>query len=273
MKDDLDVARIHSWLKVVGRNLAIDVLRGRPTHTLLSRAYHQEPDALRKTDDVDDAAEARWLAARLSGLPPRQRAVMERRADGMSAGETARSMRLPYKTVESLTSRARTELRGALASTLALVVAAALPCRRILRPWPQTAVTAAAATTVVLLAAGPPTVAPHERPAPGTAAHAAVVHDAETPPTVGQQQAPAAPLAQSLLAGPPPVAQDGVPAPAPVQVVRPLSAAGVGYTGVQQTRSPGEQTMVESLLQCLRDGIDISPTHLGCRDGSSASDR
>ena len=58
-----------------------------------------------------DGAEARWLAGEVRRLPHRERDVLACRASGLDPGQTARSLRLSGKAVESAFTRARQRLR------------------------------------------------------------------------------------------------------------------------------------------------------------------
>lgn len=125
-KADLDVDRVHHWLKVVSNNLATDLLRGRRGSAWFSRLQHFEPESESPCDRIDDMAEAVWVAGVVAQLPPRQRLVLQHRASGRSPGEIAQIMNCTDRMVDSLTSRARRTVRTALTATLALALASTL---------------------------------------------------------------------------------------------------------------------------------------------------
>ena len=131
---ELDLDRLHSWATVVVRHLAVDVLRQRPSRTVLGRLHCQEPVAAVPSGRVDDAAEARWVATVVRRLPIRQRLVLEQRAAGHPPRDIARRLGTSDIAVESLTSRGRSTVRRALTATLGAVAAGAAMARHGVAP-------------------------------------------------------------------------------------------------------------------------------------------
>lgn len=263
-KVDLDPERVHSWLKVVARNLAIDILRERRGAAWLTRLAHCEPEPTSPCDRVDDVLEAAWVAQVVAELPMRQRLVLEHRASGHSPGEIAKLMNCTYRTVESLTSRARTTVRKALTATLA-VLAASVGCLR--RSGPAAAVPAVA--LVSALAVGlPPLVGPLK---------------GDLPPTEGRVSEG---WTQVRTAGAVPLAHDSAPTSRrPERVAGPgaslpkqqrdsaehqrtgaLDSGIVSYSGMSHTRTEGDRTLTQSVIDCLERGVEVTAAHIGCRE-------
>lgn len=140
--EGLDVERIGQFLTTVTVRLTADVHRGRTRRDRLARrlttyvADEQGPE-----DPICDRAESAWLSRVLDGLTPRQRAIVDARAEGLSCRAVADRLLVPYTTVESSLARVRRSLRGALESTLGL--AALRPLARLRGPAGAAAATAA----------------------------------------------------------------------------------------------------------------------------------
>lgn len=267
-KTDLDLGRVRSWLKVVGANLASDTLRARPKTAFLIKLHNHARRGDDCIADVDELHEATWVADQIRALPPRQRTVLEQRAAGRTPQRIADSLGVPYKTVESLTSRARSHIRAVHASTLAVVACAVGAARKGVRGMAPT--TAAALSAAVLLADSgtPATPITPARPGPATAAQIEPVPVADASGSLAMAPAARSEGAEPLTAPPPALhgSRPAVPAPR-TQVLPPRHVAGISHTGVEQERSAGDQSLVESAVACAEQGIELSASHVGCKAG------
>src|SRR4051812_12159339 len=130
---ELDLGRVGPLLSTVVANVAADThrwqtrsarLRAKVTWTEVAAAPHD--------DEVCDEAEARWLRSQLHALTPRERAVLELRADGHSVAQTAAELGITYKAVESAYTRGRNVLKAAWRLTLGVL--ALVATRHVRRP-------------------------------------------------------------------------------------------------------------------------------------------
>jgi RNA polymerase sigma factor (sigma-70 family) len=255
-KEDLDLSTAHAWLRVVVRRLAIDVHRSRLSPPLMSRVFHADPPAEEPQTRVADRAEASWLAGHVAALPPRQRTVLEMRADGRSAAQIAADLDCSYKTVESLTSRARGQLRQVLAASLSALVAATCTLRRIARTGG--AVVATAVVAAAMLLTQHQSVSTH-----GLARPSPVVSDREV--SAGLVRLAVAPGV-------------GLRSPTPRSVHAPvgrtasrdavLDGTTAGPVRIGQTtleRQNDDESLTDSAVGCLRHGVDVNAEHVGCR--------
>jgi RNA polymerase sigma factor (sigma-70 family) len=119
---DLDEERLGQFLTSVTMRLCADVHRGRLRGDKLNRRmtsfFQHDPGP---EDSICDRAESQWLSGRLAELSPKQRAIVEARAEGLSCSAVAERVKVPYTTVESALARVRRSLRLALESTLGVV--------------------------------------------------------------------------------------------------------------------------------------------------------
>ena len=151
----LDPGRVGPLLSTLVLRVAVDharkrsrELRGRHRLVTVASQSQQAPD-----EAVADHDEAVWLAAQLTRLPERERQVFARRAAGLSVGETATTLELTYKSVESAFTRARGRLRlWATGTALAL---GALLRRQRSRPALAAALVASVASVACLVGPSP----------------------------------------------------------------------------------------------------------------------
>ncbi|MGP3947874.1 RNA polymerase sigma factor [Streptomyces sp. 7N604] len=122
-RTNVDVDRLGPWLTTVTMRLCIDrfrqVTREAEVHT---RSALATPGDVTIEEAVCDRAEAKWLADRSTGLPARQRKVLELRAQGLDLARIAQRTGLSYEAVRSLLARARRTLQATLTGTLAVAV-------------------------------------------------------------------------------------------------------------------------------------------------------
>lgn len=258
--DNLDETRIWSWLVSVTLRLCVDQHRRRPSADFLARLHAREAAASRVDDEVCDRAEASWLRREAGRLPDRQLAVLEMRADGLTAGQIASRLGVSYKTVESLTSRARAAMRAMLAAAsaalLAWLRAAYATSRRSATPAGATALSlalaVASAAILVVIA-----------PTPGRPA-------ATTPETQRKDVAalpePGQPVAANALA---PSRASFRPRPRPTTTLFPGAGAGPVAVGPVETykNEDDNRTFLEQVEDCLLHGeLEISLERVGCQE-------
>lgn len=255
LKDDLDLDCPGGWLRRVAFHLAMDTHRERTG----SRDVHRLAGTLDLVHDpsveVDDQDEAAWVGRLVRELPERQQAVLRHRAEGLSVGETARAMGTSYKTVESLTSRARTSVRRALAGTLSGVSVLWGWCRRACR-MPAEMSGAVAMVGLTVVAWPSPAVAPRAEPAVvavRSAPAVLVVPDRRAAPS----PTPAAERARTRLAPAPGAARS-------VDLVGRGSLGPVEHGDARLTRSREDEPLLTSLQSCLDAGAVVTADRLGC---------
>jgi RNA polymerase sigma factor (sigma-70 family) len=253
------------WLRRVVMNLCVD------SHRAHERSRRLALRAAGHTDLVDPGHEehvvTRLAADRISAewarLPERQRQVLAMRSDGVAVTDIALQLGLPYKTVESLLSRARSGLRG-VAQSLAGLVAILTAARR---RGPRVAwVGAAPAVAAAFMLAAPVLGGP----ADGAWTTAPVMSSNGKPTQLAARQvhAPATtpatrPARRTAVARRPaqqPSAQPIVPR---LQASHGPVHAGVG--GLERRRT--DQSVQQSVRQCLSHRPDITGEHVGCADG------
>jgi RNA polymerase sigma factor (sigma-70 family) len=119
----VDDDRLGAWLTLVTMRLCVDRFRQVSRETEAhARSVLAAPVQATVEEAVCDRAEAKWLAARSTDLPPHQEEVLSLRAQGLDLGQIAQRTGLSYQAVRSLLARARRALRATLATTLAIAV-------------------------------------------------------------------------------------------------------------------------------------------------------
>lgn len=269
--EGLDDTRVLQFLAATTARLCVDKhrrsARDERASVRLRSWYADEPSP---EEHVCDRAEAAWVATQADLLPESQRRALTSKAAGLACADVAATLGVSYKSVESLLSRARLQLRAAVASTLAAVVAAT---RRAPTAGQGIAGVSLAslATASILLATRPPAQARVEPSAspPGAAVALATRSPREALPAAPPAVAPAArvrpsadptPAATRLPTAPPPVLSLPTPTwseppqpacerqPAPhVDPCLPLAEDPIaGY-------QPGE-----NLKECMKYGVNTS---------------
>jgi RNA polymerase sigma factor (sigma-70 family) len=266
---DVDVRRVGPLLSTVVANLAAD------THRARARAVRAEP-RLRAAnlplpspeEEVCDVLEARWLWGRRDELPEQDRAVLEQRVLGRTAGEAAQALGVTYKAAESAYTRARARMRAIWRAAAALLgILWGRPVRESAPVVVPVAASAAAAVlTVLALVVVPAEDGQAATPgANGAVAPSALVGEASRavslsgrPPAT--QPRPAATVApKTVPVTPVPASEAG-----PVRVVPRTAAGPVGAPGVRFEEEREDQSVVESVFQCLGGGLIVSPTRVDC---------
>jgi RNA polymerase sigma factor (sigma-70 family) len=259
---NLDLDRIGPLLSTVVANVAIDThrrqdrwarLENKLTTSQITAQPHDEP--------VCDAAEARWLQEQLASLAPRERAVVELRAEGRSVAETASLLGISYKAVESAFTRGRTALKALWRTTLVGVGALVLRAWRVPNKAVGTTVLAAAVSLVIAVVHLAPSVPFGSHPAgPGSTGVTAASYRSAEPKLVG---GPVRPGGAPAIRGP-----RRPPASTQVRTIAALQAPKAGKfkpAVVTVTKEHDRESFSETLQRCLRNGVTVSPTDIECR--------
>lgn len=270
----LDEQRVAGLLTTVLLRLCVDqhraTVRLRAAAPRLATPDHTTGGA---DDTVCDNAEAAWLRSCVQDLPDRERQVIQRRAVGLTARQTAADLGVTYKAAEGALTRARTRLQATWRLTLSLLGIALAPR---LRGRGQTAVLLA--TPVALLLALTPFAqqpADTRRQPPSTAAL--------TGTPAGPADLPdeaAAPPAQSSRPEPPPVAVPDAAPPPPSARATPASTAPtppittgpigdkavVGTDGVSITDQRTDESLTDTVQRCLDRGVILTLEESRCAD-------
>jgi RNA polymerase sigma-70 factor (ECF subfamily) len=271
----LDPAYAGQFLSTVTVRLCADVQRERARQLRVGVR-----DALRTVEPGDphdtllDTAEARWLYGECLKLPPRESAVMLARASGMSVKETASTLGVGTKSAEAALTKARHRMRR-VAQSAGVTVLGVL--RRA--KWTVTPGAAAVAVTAVTVGGVVSGVAmldrQERRPAPVAAAPAVAAREAAAPAFVRVPKADPAGIAEAVVrkvrAAVPP---DAVKPPKPPKPgttyaeTPPVGDPEVAGTkeGATVTETHEDETIVESLSDCLTRGPSIDPSHFLCDD-------
>lgn len=261
---DVDPARAAAWLTAVTIRLCIDHGRERaraPKRWLYSVQTYSRTHEFEA--DVIDTLSAAAIAPLLDDMPPQQRRALQLRADGESVAAIATAMSLSDKAVESLLGRARAAAKTIVAG---LGSGAAMAAGLVRRPSPTPApatvstVMAFALTTIVAAHLGGP-------PADGAPSAS---HHSGSITTANEPSPPLRGLAVNVQAAvevSPPVVSLGSSRPSST-VVRPGREVTVGVVRMHDSgsgRVDSDETPVESLRACIEQGIEISPSYIGCR--------
>jgi RNA polymerase sigma-70 factor (ECF subfamily) len=253
----VELDRAGAWLNRVVRNRCADLARER-SYSDKRVVYEQGRARVQPlTEDVVcDHAEAAYLAGMLTTLPSRQSEALLYASDGLSNAQIAVAMSTTVKAIESLLVKARRTLRMAAA---AAVAGLAFLVRRPTR-------TASSAASVVALSVGLSVcIGQHPDAAKPQTAH---LGDA----TVRADVVAATPARTRV-----PVTTPGGRAAqthrraTPVQVrAHPRQRvvdvkAGPTHTKVAFDQYGSLTNPVPDTMACLRGGVVVSPSYIGCR--------
>lgn len=257
LDDRIDIERLWPWLVTTTQRICVDLHRGRPREKVLAHYFAiSDHPAVDPAETVCDRAEAAWLAGTAQNLPPRQKAVLAMRADGMSTPNVAQHLGLSYKAVESLTSRARTALRIAFQATLGGLGVWKL--RRGSRGLLATTATASFLAAGVILAAVGELAGPVTSLTPVPAVKPVRTHRLEFRSTT---------VGDSLLPSPTRPPTGPKPTEAPLQVTEQIWLGPAGVSSVQVERKDTDESLAESVQRCLEHGVVVSTQQIGCADG------
>lgn len=250
--DALDEARLSAFLTTVTVRLCVDQHRVRTRELRAGTAVlHSERDDAGPEPDVCDRAEAAWAVTVLAKLPERQREVVEFRATGADLAETAKGLHLSYKAVESALSRARTQVRAAMAAGVGAVLAFAR--RSKVAVAPATALTALSLTALVvgveIAPAGEPV---RPRTTPPRVTTLADARDGEAASRTGSGASGA--RAVRATAG---RAARGAAPPAGPPTERVVYVPGPGGNDIAVTRRDTPETTAQLAERCVTGGYTI----------------
>ncbi|GAA1311250.1 RNA polymerase sigma factor [Saccharothrix xinjiangensis] len=170
--DAAPVTSVRAWLTTVAHRKFLDHLRqtGRE-HRAMSRVEGRPVDEPDPAETVTERALAAWLTRSLQQLPGTTRRVCELTAAGADVEQTARSLGVTPRAVQSHLTRARRLLRHLAAGAAAGLAAAGVT---LLRPATAAVVPLAAATV------GAVTLLPHHSPLPHEAPPPVAIHAPRT---------------------------------------------------------------------------------------------
>lgn len=264
----VDLARVGPLLTTVVANLVVDGHRGRARNLkavrrLESERLVQEP----ADDDILDVAEARWLRSRLCALSAQDARVLELRAEGLSPAEAAGVLGVTLKAVDNAFTRARGRMQAVWRTTAALVSLLGIrPLRHVRGPAPAMAAVGAWAAVVALALPSAPPAAQDTGPRTRTPVTAAALDAARAGASTqapAQRVPAAATTSQAAPAAPPPVRQQQSPRrlarAAPVD-----GRAGFSGGGVVVQQEQPEQSLSESVAQCLEHGLTVTLQEISC---------
>jgi RNA polymerase sigma factor (sigma-70 family) len=250
------------WLNRVVLNLCAE------THRAHYRYLRLTERAVRRADLVEhgheDRVVARLAAAQITSaveeLPDRQRRVLAMRSQGLPLTDIAQQLNLPYKTVESLLSRARAGLRAKAKALLALVPTL-VACRR---NWTRIAAGTIAPATLAGFVLALPSWAPL-----GTA-HGPGVTSADSVLAIAGPRLDARPAVAAVPARPAATSfKRPAKAHASTRTVGPRLSPKAGPISAQlggAERQRPQEDFLQSLVRCVREGPELAPDHVGCRE-------
>ena len=267
-KSQVPIAELGPWLTTVTLNMSASVHRRhyRQMRTVARLAALQVPAGEESHENsVVDRMAASDTARLAQRLPARQLQVLLRRGDGASIGTISAEMGVPYKTVESLLSRARETMRRILQSAAALFVL----CWAVRPRVTRIAVAGSSVALVLALVPGwlgsageiparPPGVRLVDGPAAQTLV--AAVHGGEG---AGRNRR----RTRQLVVQPRPQGQRSVSR----TTLLPRRVAAAGPVAVEAGGAEYRDTdepLLESLENCLAQGLRIDPERVGCADPS-----
>jgi RNA polymerase sigma-70 factor (ECF subfamily) len=256
---DLDEARLPAFLTSVTVRLCADQHRDRGRVLRAGGRIAGRTEEPSPEDGVCDRAEAHWVAQRIVRLPAHQRRVVEARAEGMSCAAVADRLGITVDAVKSAVARARVSVHAARDTACGAVTAFAARYRAVLE-------LVATGGAVAGLALGGLVVAerPEHAPRPVAVAPDPAVpeHRVAAVPVADRRPAFAAAVTRATTTTP---ARLGPPAAAPPAAPHdphPPTTIDAGPVGLHDHDEYSEQ---DRLMQCVTEGIELSPT-IRCRE-------
>lgn len=260
---DLDEERLGQFLTSVTVRLCADVHRGRARgdrlRTRLTSYLATEPGP---EEDVCDRAESAWLSRFLDALTPRQRAIVEARAEGLSCVAVAERVAVSSTAVESSMARVRRSLRVALESTLGV---ASDPLR-----WVREHPAAVAAGALSVSAAFTAGYAPGELSPRTPAAVVAIPHGpagvatGAAGRTVGAHPAGRVTVASGIAGVRAVVGTVAANVRQATGQDHPVVAASVGGLDAGASQHPDGQSEQDRLENCIDNGVGVGE-YVRCR--------
>jgi RNA polymerase sigma factor (sigma-70 family) len=266
---DLDPDRVGAWLNRVTQFRCVDMQR---EHSRVGKRWAYtlglERCAMTPEEEVCEREHARWVTEQVAALPSRQRSALELRAAGRSVSAIAEALGTPYKATESLLSRGRAQLRQTVTAIAALLGSLFVSARRSSAPAGAVLVSVVALSLAPAQSSAPSPVPSTDR-APRVTLESA---GREVPePDAAPQTAPGT---NPRTDAPPPAVSTKVPTgPPPAESPRDTVTrvdAGADATGVtvEHRRTDADETLMETVERCLRDGPIVSTELIGCPPAS-----
>ncbi len=256
--EPFDATRIEGWLVTVVRRLAVDQHRDRTRcRRAGTRAAMRELPEPAPDEVVLDAAEANWLREHVAGLAGRERDVLVHRAAGMSPTEAARALGVSDKAANSAYTRARHHLQVVWRATLAW-----LGLTRLSRPGRAGGMVAVPAALLVtaLVAVSPLDLPGDHRPSrPRVVEPEAMVREAVPPGTGKVGSGPSSGAAAN------PGSRRRAGAERQIVTVE-AGDRDVVAVRVEETRKHEEESFLDTVNRCLRNGLEISEQRTGCAE-------
>jgi RNA polymerase sigma factor (sigma-70 family) len=256
--EDLDPTRVDGWLKTVTMNICRDMARdrGRHGHRVAYQLRHTIPEPF-VDESVVERAYAASVADHLHLLPGPQQLVLRLRADAMPVEEIAGRLGMTMKSAESLLSRGRRTMRAVCSNLQTVLLAFALRRRAAPRVLHVAGGAVGATALAVAIVAPAPTNAPpgvkppHQASAAtastavGPALHRAHAAERHRPRSAADSRVSPSTRGEAVL---------GTSAPG-----RPVRVPGRGVS-----RRQPDESFLESVKACLRSGVTVSSTYVGC---------
>ena len=270
--NNVDFQRVGAWLTTVTVRLCADSARDRARHSKrLAYQLRQGVAAVDHGPDICDRAEANWVARQMSALPERQRRALELRAQGADIASVAAQMQVSYRVADGLLQRAKAHMRAVLATSAAWLIAAIGLLNSLLRRRASEATVGVAVVSTALIVGIFDASQQNPEASPGPVSRAALTDGS---PRLTLAARPPAPPSGTRT---PRVADDAA-AQRPAQLpetstslavaTRPshtLRAASATVTDGGSSYERREQSFLQSVEECLRDGIQVSPGFVGCQ--------
>ncbi|HUR13843.1 MAG TPA: RNA polymerase sigma factor [Mycobacteriales bacterium] len=265
--EDLREDAVGGLVSTIAIRLAHDLHRQDARSRRLEARCTANTELIDLGEQLDDASEAAWLYRQMQELLPREREALLHKAAGHTNASAAAALGLTYKSVESAVTRARGALRHAWQSTLGILVGLAIGIREIAsRSQPVLATTSLAAAALVLVLAILETPdGDLETPDRRTGkARERLIGASQTnlhraAPT-GQSQAPPRPAKSRSTS------TKQIPSPRRTYLdTGTVGDRDVVQTGAAVTGRNEDESTLQTLQRCLREGLYLEPSRVGCR--------
>ena len=262
---ELDPRTVGPLLSTIVKHLAADEHRRHQVSARYERRLSADHRPAAPVDErVCDASEASWLHQAAAALPEQDREVLLHRAAGHTVTGAASALGLSYRAAESAYTRARRSLLSTWRTTLALTGTAAAVLRRGFGRSVATMPVTAAAWLLLLTLPLAPTD-------PGREASPASKAPPTIPAVIITSAPAAASSAQVAAPGAAPRRHDPTSRAVDPAAERVLDTGRIGNPAVAQaggaiTREHDDETFAETIERCLRNGVEVAVTAVGCRD-------
>jgi RNA polymerase sigma factor (sigma-70 family) len=263
---DVDPSRAVGLLLTTATRLAIDGHRRQLTEMRAIALLGHQGDSAWPEEQVLGRLAVREIRRHMSELPPREREVFARRANGYGLAEAAAALAVSYKAVDRAYAKARAKLQRAMGAVTSWMGWLVVKRRRIVLGAQGGGVPAAAAIALIV---GSVVSATQGRAAPRDAGSdpggVVTVH-------LGKRLS----LSDALVSSPrerprsgptPSVSLGGTPRATSkaAAVVGPVGQPHVVVAGGASVhRERKEEDVSTTLSKCLREGVQLRATYIGC---------